>query len=341
MGPFPTMSASTMNIGTTANGSTKGSNGSVETVRDVICGASKYNAIPLWPQMVKYNPPQPNPKCVPDIWRYDEVRPYLVRAGDLVKEKDAERRVLMLGPYTTDTLYAGLQLVMPNEIAPAHRHTAFAVRFVIEGRGGFTAVHGQRIQMNAGDVILTPTWNWHDHGKDGSGPMIWLDALDLPLFQFFPVHFVEHFKEKRYPAVDADTSQSPIVFPWAKMRRELDNVNGDWVTREYRKADGSYVSKTINPSAERIAPQTFTASRRETTSCVYHVIAGAGESKIGERVLNWKKGDTFCIPSWYKYQHTAGHQETVYLYRFDDKPMIEALGFYVYEDSDGIIHREA
>ena len=141
-------------------------------------------------------------------------------------------------PYTTDTLYAGLQLVMPNETAPAHRHVAFAMRFIIEGNGGFTAVHGKRIKMNRGDVILTPTWNWHDHGKDGSGPMIWLDALDLPLFQFYPVHFVEHFKEIRYPAEDVDTSKSPIVFPWERMKNVLDGKAGNWVVERYLKSIG-------------------------------------------------------------------------------------------------------
>jgi len=129
---------------------------------------------------------------------------------------------------------------MPNETAPAHRHTAFALRFIIEGTGGFTAVQGQRIRMNRGDVILTPTWHWHDHGKDGSGPMIWLDGLDLPQFQHFPVHFVEHFREKRYPAVDVDGRISPIVFPWETMKSKLDQEEEGWVVREYRKVNGSY-----------------------------------------------------------------------------------------------------
>lgn len=139
---------------------------------------------------------------------------------------------------------------MPNETAPAHRHTAFAMRFVIEGNGGFTAVHGKRIQMNRGDVILTPTWNWHDHGKDGSGPMIWLDGLDLPQFVHFPVHFVEHYSEKRYPAENVDTSQSPIVFPWERMKAKLDAGEGDWAAKEYRKADGSY-GKLLYPKLGR------------------------------------------------------------------------------------------
>lgn len=317
-----------------------GAKPTIDTIETLIKGASEAYAIPLWPQMVRFNPPEPNPKCVPYVWDYERIKPYLVRAGELVQEKDAERRVLMLvnpareGPYTTDTVYAGLQLVMPNETAPAHRHVAFAMRFVIEGNGGFTAVHGKRIAMNRGDVILTPTWNWHDHGKDGSGPMIWLDALDLPSFIHFPVHFVEHYDKPRYPAEDIDTSQSRIVFPWIRMQEQLDDMEGEWVSKEYLKADGSYVSKTLGPSAERINRGASSPPVRETASSVYHVIAGSGYSEIGGKKYEWRTGDTFCIPSWYKYQHFAGLSETVYLYRFDDKPMIKALGFYRWEGMD-------
>ena len=128
---------------------------------------------------------------------------------------------------------------MPNEVAPAHRHTAFAMRFIIEGQGGFTAVQGTRINMTRGDVILTPTWNWHDHGNDASGPMIWLDGLDLPNFVHFPVHFVEHYDKPRYPAVEGDKEVSPIIFSWAKMKAQLDAEEGNWAARRYRKADGS------------------------------------------------------------------------------------------------------
>jgi gentisate 1,2-dioxygenase len=127
---------------------------------------------------------------------------------------------------------------MPNETAPAHRHTAFAMRFIVEGQGGFTAVHGRRIKMQRGDVILTPTWNWHDHGKDGSGPMIWLDGLDLPNFRHFPVHFVEHYQDSRYPAKDINSDESEIVFPWWKMKQRLDEKEGSWVEEDYLKKDG-------------------------------------------------------------------------------------------------------
>lgn len=224
----------------------------IDSAEKLIADLNGTNTLPLWAQMAKLNPSLPNPRCIPHLWKYESIRRNLLRAGDLISEKQAERRVLMLvnpgreAPYTTDTIYGGLQLVMPNETAAAHRHTAFAMRFIIEGSGGFTAVHGRRIKMQRGDVILTPRWNYHDHGKDGSGPMIWLDGLDLPSFRHFPVHFVEHYTESRYPAEDVDTSKSPIVFPWSRMQAELDADVGEWATRRYLKDDGSEGTSTLH-----------------------------------------------------------------------------------------------
>src|SRR5277367_3085660 len=195
---------------------------------------------------------------------------------------------------------------MPNETAPAHRHTAFAMRFIIEGQGGFTAVHGKRITMNRGDVILTPTWNWHDHGKDGSGPMIWLDGLDLPNFQYFPVHFVEHYQESRYPAEMVDSSTSPIVFQWDEVQKKLDGAKGEWVSVPYLKKNGQdgkqfmpdvertsaarifsdtrltfiEVSLRLGGSAERLNAGASSPAVRETASSVYHVVEGSGYTEI-------------------------------------------------------------
>lgn len=217
-----------------------------EATKALLDRAAQAHTKPLWLQMARLNPPKPDPRCTPHAWRYSQIRPSLLEAGDLVPETQAERRVLMLSnpsrdpPFTTDTLYAGLQLVKAGETARAHRHTAFAVRFIIEGEGGFTAVHGRRIAMRPGDVIVTPRWNWHDHGKEGGsgGPMIWLDGLDLPCFQHFPVHFVEHFAAPRYPAEDVDAAESPLVFPWSGVKARLDEAPGDWAELRYLK-DGS------------------------------------------------------------------------------------------------------
>lgn len=153
---------------------------------------------------------------------------------------------------------------MPNETAKAHRHVAFAMRFIIEGQGGFTAVHGRRIKMQRGDVILTPTMNWHDHGKDGSGPMIWLDGLDLPNFQHFPVHFVEQYSSPRYPAEDVDTSQSPLVFPWSRMKAALDAVEGDYAQLRYLKEDGREGRPDYSISSGRLIRKSLTCQISES-----------------------------------------------------------------------------
>jgi gentisate 1,2-dioxygenase len=224
---------------------------------------------------------------------------------------------------------------MPGETAPAHRHTAFACRFIIEGNGGFTAVHGRRIKMHRGDFILTPTWCYHDHGNESeASPMIWLDGLDLPQFQHFPVHFVQHYEQPRYPAVDAPTS--PIVFPWVDMQAALDAKEGAHATVRYTSKqpgeDGQEVSKIIGAQCERLEAGATSEPIRETTSAVYHVIDGSGRSTVGDKVIEWVKGDTFTVPSWQKYSHTA--DEKTYLYRFDDRPMITSLGFYRNETED-------
>lgn len=230
--------------------------------------------------------------------------------------------------------------------------------------------------MRPRDVIVTPTWNWHDHGKKGADeeggddqPVIWLDGLDLPNFVHFPVHFVEHFAKARYPAEDKE--ESPILFPWKDMQAKLEASQAEWTTAAYLKADGREsefnfhtpleFSNVSNPSipeylsvrvssiltvyllpvgrvigalAERITAGGQSPVVRETASSVYHIIEGSGHSKIGDVTLSWKQGDTFCIPAWHQYQHFADDSGKVYLYRFDDKPMLKALGFYRVEGDD-------
>lgn len=120
-------------------------------------------------------------------------------------------------PFTTDSIYGGLQLINQGETAPAHRHRAFALRFIIEGSRGFTAVEGEKLYMEAGDMILTPQWRWHDHGHEGSGPMIWLDGLDLPLYHQLPTHFAEPYNEERYPS-----SYVYVPSPWTPTQQSKD-----------------------------------------------------------------------------------------------------------------------
>ena len=144
----------------------------------------KQELAPLWEVIHRLVAPKPITRAVPHLWQYEQVRPFLLESGAIISAKEAERRVLILeNPVlrgearTADTLYAGLQLILPGEVAPAHRHTPAALRFIVEGEGAYTAVDGERAYMRVGDLILTPSWSWHDHGHEGEGPMVWLVGL--------------------------------------------------------------------------------------------------------------------------------------------------------------------
>lgn len=235
-------------------------------------------------------------------------------------------------PQTTDTLYAGLQLILPGETAPAHRHIAFALRFIIEGNKGFTAVDGDKIYMNKGDVILTPSWTWHDHGHEGDGPMVWLDGLDLPVWQALPVNFAEMYAEDRYPS-EVSPVKSPLSFPWAPVQESLDKQGGDYARYRYTLPGGVHLSKVIGACAERIAKGTISPVQRETSSKVFHVYQGKGYSIVSgegqkEERLDWETADTFAVPHWRKVQHFAEDGEDAYLFSFNDRPLMEAVGAF-------------
>ncbi|KAK8179753.1 RmlC-like cupin domain-containing protein [Phyllosticta capitalensis] len=333
--------------------------------------SSAYNALlsslprthtaPLWEQMAALNPRLPAPKTVPHIWRYADVRPQLLTAGEVVPEEKAERRVLMFvnpgdggegrPPYTTDTLYAGLQLVNPGEVAPAHRHVAVATRFVIEAPApssssscpetAFTAIQGRRIPMARHDLIVTPRWTWHDHGNRGGSPVVWLDGLDLPSFQRVPVHFVEHWKENRYPAEEASRDECAWVVPWERMKGLLDSAarvgsrEKSYVERRYTApSSNTEISRVLGAMAARLAPGHRSPLKRETASAVWHVVHGSGWTEVDGARMRWTAGDTFAVPAWVEWRHGNDAEdngeaaEAVYLYRFDDVPMLKALGWY-------------
>ena len=307
-----------------------------DSLAQVLTEAQAQAAQPLWTVMDAMVPPAPNPRAVPHLWSYQAMRPLLLRAGELVGTNEAERRVFMLvnptmrAPFTTDTLYAGLQYIRPGEVARAHRHMAFALRFIVEGDGAYTAVDGEKVTMERGDVILTPTWNFHDHGHEGAQGMIWLDGLDLPIFQWMPTNFAQPYHEERYPSEPA-TADSALRYPWAEMQEKLDAQPGSFAEARYtHRTEGGHISRTLGAAAERLDAGARAPRRRETSSMVYHVYAGRGATTVGEKTMHWEPGDTIAIPAWMPYEHHA--HEASYLFRFDDKPMLDALGYYKRED---------
>ncbi|HKV54482.1 MAG TPA: cupin domain-containing protein, partial [Candidatus Binataceae bacterium] len=164
------------------------------------------NLKPLWEVLRGQLTAEPRPTEVPVLWHYNEVRPLLLEAARLITVEEADRRVLVLEnpalpgrTRATQSLYAGLQIVMPGEVAPCHRHSPTALRLIVEGAGGYTSVDGERTSMKPGDFVITRSWSWHDHGNLGDGPVIWLDGLDVPLVGFLNATFFEDYGEASYP----------------------------------------------------------------------------------------------------------------------------------------------
>ena len=148
----------------------------------------------------------PAPRCVPAHWRYADVRPYVMEACGLISTEEAERRVMVLEnpglpgqSRITQSLFCGLQIILPGEVAPAHRHVASALRFIIEGKDAYTAVGGERTMMQPGDFVITPSMTWHDHGNLGDAPMVWLDGLDMHIVNLFDASFREGYPGKVHP----------------------------------------------------------------------------------------------------------------------------------------------
>src|ERR1700733_845092 len=204
--------------GRSAQGSSPGAGGTAGMISaarpEFYQRIAKLNAAPLWEVLSEIVGAQPHPASVPALWKYSQLRPFLMESGGLITAREAERRVLMLenpgfrgASRIAQSVYAGLQLVLPGESTSSHRHMASALRFIIEGEGAYTAVDGERVTMHPGDLILTPSWTFHDHGNPGSTPVVWLDGLDIPIVNFFDSSFAEHLPdEATQPAVLSNRS---------------------------------------------------------------------------------------------------------------------------------------
>lgn len=304
-------------------------------MQELFADAEKLSAFPFWTRVDAVRPNEPEANAVAHRWSYEAIRALLRRAEDLVVGADAaERRVFILANpamdprYTTDGVLAALQLLLPNEVASAHRHTASAIRFVIEGDGAYTQVGGAKMYMRPADLVLTPSLNFHDHGNEGSEPVLWLDALDLPLFHMIPANFSEHYEASQYPAVEFP--DSPLIFHWDDMRRRLDSSREPVVAAEYRnRLNGGPILTNLRASALRLDAGARTERVCETASGVYQVVSGTGRTKIGETVLSWTTGDVFAVPAWKPYTHINDGATATYLFRIDEKPALEKLGMYV------------
>jgi gentisate 1,2-dioxygenase len=319
------------------------------------------NAAPLWDVLGEIVPPVPRPASIPALWRYEELRPLLMEAGRLITAQEAERRVLMLenpglrgASRITQSLYAGLQLILPGEVAPSHRHTASALRLVIEGHGAYTAVDGERTTMQPGDFILTPSWTYHDHGNPGDAPVIWMDGLDIPIVNMFDTGFAEHHPDRTQPVTrpegDALTrygagllpleyetgrKSSPMfAYPYARSRETLERLYrsgslhpSHGIKMQFvNPATGGYPMPTIGAFLQLLPSGFRGGPYRSTDATVYYVVEGRGQSHVASTSLSWQARDIFVVPSWNPVAHEA--TEDVVLFSFSDRPVQKALGLW-------------
>jgi gentisate 1,2-dioxygenase len=295
------------------------------------------HAAPLWEVLSEIVGTQPHPAAVPALWQYAQLRPFLMEAGQLITAREAERRVLMLenpgfpgGSRIAQSVYAGLQLVLPGEFTSSHRHMACALRFIIEGQGAYTAVDGERVTMHPGDLILTPSWTFHDHGNPGESPVVWLDGLDIPIVNFYDSSFAEHLPDEATQE-SVYSAALPFAFPYAAARASLLAQNKllhpcHGAKMEYRDALGASVTRTLGAFLQALPAGFMGAPYRSTDSTVYCVAEGHGTSRIGERSFEWTAHDIFVAPSWYSVSHQAAEDSV--LFSFSDRPAQQALGLW-------------
>lgn len=324
------------------------------------------NLTPLWEVLHALVPPQPASPCVPALWKYEQVRPFLMRAGQAITAEEAVRRVLILEnpalrgqSAITQSLYAGLQLILPGEVAPAHRHTQSALRFIVEGSGAFTAVNGERATMKPGDFIITPSWTWHDHGHDADGPVIWLDGLDIPIVRFFDAGFAQNGAAKSQAIAQPEGTSfarfghnmapvrheapfgatSPIFsYPYERSLEALDQLERHAPVDEWDGVKLRYVNPltggapmpTMATFMQKLPAGFKGKGWRQTDGAVYSVVEGTGSVHVEHggqtRRLDFGPRDHFVVPSW----HTARFESEAgcVIFSYSDRPVHQALGFH-------------
>jgi gentisate 1,2-dioxygenase len=326
------------------------------------------NLGPLWSSIHQLNTIEPKPKPIPYLWKRELIEKNLKIAEKLLEVgKGADRRALFLinpgmkdlKPVgwggATQTLYAAIQAVKPGEVAPAHRHTTTALRFIIKGQGAVGTVQGEKITFEPGDYLITPTWAWHGHENTGNETVYWMDCLDSPFTLYMNVCFTEFHSEKlqpsnvpndysskRYeggmirPISDRKASIAPLGrYKWEQTKRGLDGLSQlepdpyDGFAVEYiNPSNGKDANNRIGARMQKLAPKFNGKAHRHVHSNVYHVFRGSGYTVMQGVRFDWAEGDFFAIPAWTWHEHVnTSETEDALLFSTNDLPIMEAFDF--------------
>ncbi len=275
----------------------------------------------LWTVANDIEPWEPRSSSVPMLWKYDDLRDLVLKSSELVTPEQAGRRVVYLVndkrkdvSAAVGWLYTGIQVTRPGESTSAHKHKASALRFIMEGEGGYTVVDGNKITFEVNDFVITPNSTWHEHGvEEGGKTCIWQDGLDIPLVNALEANDYAVYDGKQ-PLINP-TNHSPITFGCAGL------IPADAISMQ-------------------LLPAKFKGkAHKHTGSFVYQCAKGHGYSIINGKRFDWKERDIFCIPSWAWHEHVnLSETEDACLFSFNDLPVMETLGFFqekVLEENGG------
>ncbi len=275
------------------------------------------------------------------LWRWADIEPLVRRSPEFMSPgRGAERRVLRLDNpgvperTSTHTISTAVQYLLPGEVAPAHRHTPNAVRFMLHGEGAYTTVEGTKCVMRRGDLVLTPSLSWHDHGNEGRDPVLWIDGLDSPMVRYLENLYMEPYPEERQDLGGGGHARR-VHFPWADAYATLLARAGgpadpfDDVIVEYRDpVTGNSLLPTVGCYLQMLRPGVETRAHRQTSSAVYHVVEGRGWSVIDGVRYEWGPGDFFAVPPRAPHCHGSQADAAAVLFSFQDVPLLTSLGLY-------------
>lgn len=331
----------------------------------------------LWTVANEIEPWEPHTLSSVMFWEYEKIRPHVIRAAELVSPSEAGRRVLYLVnekrkdiKAACGMLFSGLQITRPGEFTPAHKHIASALRFIMEGKKGYTIVDGHHITLAPRDFVITPNSTWHEHGVAEDGETcIWQDGLDIPMVNAFEANnyavlpegkgqekiFPTNYSPYSFsgsgmlpPDVEWNKPYSPLFkYTWERTYEALLNmakVNEgspyDGILMNYvNPITGGPVMQTMGAAMQMLRPQEHTKAHKHTGSIIYQCAKGKGYSIIDGKRYDWKEKDIFCVPSWVLHEHcNLSDSEDACLFQFNDLPTIKKLGFYqesIYTENGG------
>jgi gentisate 1,2-dioxygenase len=280
----------------------------------------------------------------PYRWSWTDIRPFMTRAAELVTPgPSADRRVVQLihpalGPLrsASHSITANVQMVLPGEVAPPHRHTFAAIRFIIEGESALTFVDGCPIEMRPGDLVLTPANRWHEHENESGGPTLWMDALDIPVTLALRQMWFEPYAASDAPLARVPAEGSPVMsYPWTETEPELQrraaagvvDAFDDVVLDFTNPLDDGPVLPTLGCRMQLLRPGIRTRSHRHTYAGVYHVFRGSGATIVDGIRIEWKEGDFVTLPPFCWHEHHNDSASPAYLFSVTDAPVIAALNF--------------